>query len=211
MDVRDAMTADPTTVPPSATVDEATAAMRQGRFRHLPVVSDGTLIGVVSERDLHAGDHVVPDELHRGRPVRSMMSRNVITIGPDDPVEQAARLMLENKVGCLPVMEEGRLTGIITEADIFRAFVQVLGVMEPGTRIQIRCADLGDALDQIAAVARAQRVRVISVVSDPATAGRNAGLVVRFGTMMIAPLVAALRAAGLDVVEPQPGLTGTAP
>ncbi|MGD9894587.1 MAG: CBS and ACT domain-containing protein [Dehalococcoidia bacterium] len=205
------MTAAPTTVPPNATVEEATAVMRHGRFRHLPVVSDGVLVGVVSERDLHAGDHIVPDELHRGRPVRSTMVHDVITIGPDDPVEQAARLMLENKVGCLPVMEDGRLTGIITEADIFRAFVQVLGVMEPGTRIQIRSADLVSALDQIAAVARRQQVRVISVVSDPATVGRSAGLVVRFGTMMIAPLVAALRAAGLDVVEPEPGLTGTAP
>lgn len=205
------MTADPIVVPPSATVDEATSLMRRGRFRHLPVVSDGVLVGVVSERDLHAGDHVVPDELHLGRPVRSMMTPDVITIGPDDPVEQAARLMLENKAGCLPVIEDARLVGIITEADIFRAFVQVLGVMEPGTRIQIRCADLGCALDQIATVAREQRVRVISVVSDPATAGRSAGLVVRFGTMMIAPLVAALRAAGLEVDEPEPGLTGMAP
>lgn len=205
------MTGDPTTVLPNATVEEASSLMRRGRFRHLPVVVDGVLAGVVSERDLHTADQAVPEEMHRQRQVRSMMTRNVITIGPDDPVEQAARLMLENKIGCLPVMEDGRLTGIITEADIFRAFVEVLGVMEPGTRIQIRCADLGGALDQVAGVARAQQVRVISVVSDPATADRGAGLVVRFGTMMIAPLVAALREAGLEVDEPEPGLSRTAP
>lgn len=204
------MTVKPVTVPPSATVEEALSAMRRGRFRHLPVVADGALAGVVSERDLHAGEHAGAGDLHRGRPVRAMMTRDVITIGADDPVEEAARLMLENKIGCLPVMEDGTLVGIITEADIFRAFVQVLGVMEPGTRIQVRAADLAGALDRIADVARAQGVRVISVVSDAPAKGRNPGLVVRFGTLMIGPLVAALRASGLEVDGPEPGLTGTA-
>lgn len=205
------MTPEPVTVPPSATVEEALALMRRGRFRHLPVVADGTLAGVISERDLHAGEQAGLDDVQRRRQVRGLMVRDVITIGPSDPVEHAARLMLENKIGCLPVMEEGKLAGIITEADIFRAFVEVLGVMEPGTRVQVRASDLAGALDRIAEVARTQRVRVISVVSDAPATGRTPGVVVRFGTLMIGPLVAALRASGLEVDEPEPGLAGTAP
>jgi acetoin utilization protein AcuB len=211
MDVREAMTPNPVTVSPDESIGEAASLMRQGRFRHLPVVGDGRLVGVLSERDLHLGDSGLSDEIQRQRPVRVVMTANVITIGPNDPVEYAARLMLENKVGCLPVMQGGTPIGIITEADIFRAFVQVLGVMEPGTRVQIRATDLGSALDRIAGVARDQNVRVISVVSEAPVAGGRTGLVVRFSTLMIAPLIAALRASGLDVDEPEPGFAGTAP
>jgi acetoin utilization protein AcuB len=130
------------------------------------------------------------------------MTANVITVGPDDPVEQAAQLMLENKVGCLPVVEKAALIGIITESDIFRAFVGVLGVMEPGTRVQINSDDFATALACVAEVARSRRVRIISVISEPPGDERPGRLVVRFATLMVRPLVEALRAAGLDVDEP---------
>jgi acetoin utilization protein AcuB len=149
MDVREAMTHRPVTVAPSQTIADAQSLMRRGRFRHLPVVADGTLAGVVTERDLHVAELGSWTPEVGNRPVRSVMTRNVITVAPDDPVEHAARLMLENKVGCLPVLEGSDLVGIITEADIFRAFVQVLGVMEPGTRIQLRATNLAEALERI--------------------------------------------------------------
>jgi acetoin utilization protein AcuB len=174
--------------------------MRRGRFRHRPVVAGDVLVGVLAERDLHAGEAVHQED----RSVRSVMTAGVITIGPDDPVEQAARLMLENKIGCLPVVENRALTGIITESDIFRAFVGVLGVMEPGTRVQIDTRDLAAALESMARVARSRGVRIVSIISERGAGETSARLVIRFGTLMVRPLVEALRAAGLDVDEPDP-------
>jgi acetoin utilization protein AcuB len=210
MDVRDAMTPRPVVVAPEQTVAEAQGLMRRGRFRHLPVVAGGVLAGVVTERDLHAADSIVLNPEQANRPVRSRMTRNLITVAPDDPVEHAARLMLENKIGCLPVLDGSDLVGIITEADIFRAFVQLLGVMEPGTRIQLRAANLAEALERVAEVAQHQGVRIISVVTESPRPDAPASLVVRFGTLMLGPLTAALRASGLEVTEPDAGRAGSA-
>ena len=210
MNVREAMTPRPVVVTPETTIEAATSLMRRRRFRHLPVVADDALVGVVSERDLHALESPDDDLVRRQRPVHSIMTPNVVTIGPDDPVEQAARLLLENKIGCLPVVEDGALVGIITESDIFRAFVAFLGVMEPGTRVQIHTSDLTSALGRIAEVAQAQGVRVVTVVSEAGRAPDECGLIVRFGTVMIAPLVAALRAAGLEVSDPDLRADGVA-
>ena len=196
--VREAMTPHPVVVAPADSIETALNQMRRGRFRHLPVVAGGGLVGVLTERDLRGSEAPRQED----RPVRSVMTASVITIGPDDPVEQAARLMLENKVGCLPVVENGSLTGIITESDIFRAFVRVLGVMEPGTRVQIDADDLAAALAGVVRVARSRGVRLLSVVSERGADDEPVRLVVRFGTLMVRPLVDALRADGLDVDEP---------
>lgn len=206
MDVRDAMTPRPRTVTPGQPLSDAAVVMRRGRFRHLPVVDGGELRGVITERDLEGAGDLSGEG--GDRPVRSVMTAEVITIGPDEPIDQAARLMLENKIGCVPVVEGASLVGIITESDIFRAFVRVLGVMEPGTRVQIRTDDLAAALADVAGVARARGVRLVSVVSEPDGAGGPARLVVRFGTVMLGPLNSALRAAGLDIAEPHPGGDG---
>lgn len=208
MNVRDAMTPRPVVTSPEGSIAEAYALMRRGRFRHLPVVSDGVLAGVVSERDLRAVDSLGASPEHGNRLVRAVMSSDPITISPDDPVEQAARLMLENKVGCLPVIEDGHLAGIITEADIFRAFVQVLGVLEPGTRVHIRATDLADALERVAAIARRRGIRIVSIVSERPALDVPTALVVRFGTLMLAPLLSDLREAGLEIAGPDAGLTG---
>jgi len=203
MNVRDAMTAHPQTIPPETPIQDAAERMRHGRFRHLPVTEDIHLVGIVTERDLHVHDG--PDAaMQRNRPVRAVMTREVISVAPDDPIEQAARLMLENKVGCLPVLENGQLAGIITESDLFRAFVDVLGVLEPGTRVQIHAEDLAVTLARVAEVARSRSARIISVVSDSGAGRGRPGLVVRFGTVMLAPLLTALREAGVEVDAPNP-------
>jgi acetoin utilization protein AcuB len=205
MNVRDAMVKQPMTVGPETTIEDAEATMRKGKFRHLPVARDGLLVGIVTERDLH-GAEFGRDEWERGRrPVKSVMTTRVITISPGDPLESAAQLMLENKIGGLPVVEGERLVGIITQSDIFRAYVETMGVMAPGTRVQIRAADLTTAVEQIAAVAKSRGVRIISIVSEIGPEPGESGVVVRFGTVMLGQLTAALRAAGLTVVEPDAG------
>ncbi len=105
------------TVHPEVPITEALGLMRRGRFRHLPVVDGrGRLVGIVSDRDL-------------GRPassVREVMTPDVVTVKPSTDIRHAARLMRERKIGSLPVIEDGRPVGILTETDVLRALEELL-------------------------------------------------------------------------------------
>ena len=137
--VRDIMTPMPITVEPSVPLPDAIALMKTHRIRRLPVMSRGSLKGIVTDRDLSQAcppsattmsAWELPTLLSHTT-VRDCMQRTVVTIGPDDTVEHAALLMNQKKIGGLPVTDEGKLVGIITESDIFRCFTTMLGA-EPG-------------------------------------------------------------------------------
>ena len=124
------MTPRPVTVAPDANVRAALSALRRGRFRHLPVVAGEELVGVVTAADL---------EPPPASPVEAaeVMAAGVVTVSPDEPVEAAARLLTEHGVGCLPVLLDDRLVGILTKADLLRVLLRVLGVLEPSSRITL--------------------------------------------------------------------------
>lgn len=124
------------TVAPDASCHDAITLMTRDKIRHLPVVgSDGVLCGIVTDRDLRhhlfAPDvfrsvGVVPVErLLSGVQVHEIMSEPVVCVAPDTPLDEAARVMLENKVGSLPVVDHHRIVGILTETDLLR---QIVGV-----------------------------------------------------------------------------------
>jgi acetoin utilization protein AcuB len=137
MNVRDVMTPDPITIEPQAAVGTAIAVMIERGVRHLPVVDDdGRLVGIVTDRDVR-GAAMLPelaehlsvtarrrlldlgarlDDLR----VRDVMSWSPVTIGPDAPVHVAAALMFERRVGSLPVVDGGRVVGIVTERDVLK-------------------------------------------------------------------------------------------
>jgi acetoin utilization protein AcuB len=122
------MTPDPVVIAPEEHLAEARARMIRGRFRRLPVVHDGRLVGIITDRDVrqHLGF------LERTK-VNAVMTENLITVKPQSTLEEAAQLLLKHKIGGLPVVEEQRLVGIITTSDILRAFLQVMGASEEGT------------------------------------------------------------------------------
>ena len=125
--VRDVMTADPTTLKRNDRLTLADDIMRLGRIRHLPVVDDDSqkLVGIVSQRDLFRD--ALAQALGYGRhaqqkilstlSVKEVMASDVVTTSPDTSLVEAARLLIERKIGCLPVVENGRLVGILTEGD----------------------------------------------------------------------------------------------
>ncbi|MEK6607070.1 MAG: CBS domain-containing protein [Myxococcota bacterium] len=114
--VRDVMTPDPMAVPPSLPLGVAAAQMRERGIRHLPVVLDGALIGVVSNKDLARG----------GATVGEAMTANPMTVRTEDRVEVAAAAMALHKVSCLPVLEDVRLVGIVTTYDLLDALARRL-------------------------------------------------------------------------------------
>ena len=122
------MTANPVTIAPEDYLVEARAKMVQGRFRRLPVVQEGRLVGIITDRDLR--QHV--GFLERTK-VNAAMTENLVAVRPQTTLEQAAQLLLKHKIGGLPVVEEGKLVGIITTSDILQAFLHVMGASEEGT------------------------------------------------------------------------------
>ncbi len=135
MKVRELMSTDLVTLTEDETLAHAERCMARGRIRHLPVLRDGKLVGLLTHRDLLAASFSIFAEVNRDEqrrvfatiPVKELMHRDVVTIGPDVPVSEAARVLLKNKFGCLPVIEEdGTLLGLVTEADFLRLTVRLL-------------------------------------------------------------------------------------
>jgi len=125
MQISNAMTPNPVTIRSGDVLAKAKGLMEAGGFRRLPVVDDGHLVGILTERDLraHAG------HLENTR-VNAVMRTSLVTVAPDETVEEAARLMLKHKIGGLPIVADGRLAGIVTTSDLLAAFLRVLQATE---------------------------------------------------------------------------------
>jgi CBS domain-containing protein len=121
--VRNRMSQPAVTIRQDADFQKALALMQEKKLRRLPVVNDDDqLVGIVVERDLLvAAMRYLQSRVEIG----DVMTRNVVTVGPDTDLNEVARMMLERKIGGLPVVEHGRLVGIITESDIFKRFVEL--------------------------------------------------------------------------------------
>jgi acetoin utilization protein AcuB len=145
--VKDRMSKHPITVTADVHIDEALRVMRDNKVRRLPVVDkNGRLVGIVSEMDLlYASPSPATSlsvyEIHylmARITVQDVMTKKVISIEEDTPLEEAARIMVDNKIGGLPVVRDGTLVGIITETDLFKIFLELLGARERGVRLTLR-------------------------------------------------------------------------
>ncbi len=121
------MTENPVTVEPEDDLHEARAKMRAGGFRQLPVVVRGKLTGIVTDRDMRP--YIESVECKK---VKAIMTPQPKSVTPDTTLEEAAQILLEQKMGGLPVLDAGKLVGIITTTDILKAFLDVMGVYAKG-------------------------------------------------------------------------------
>ena len=141
--VRDRMTPDPVIVGPQAMLATAQEYMQVGHFRRLPVIHDSTLVGILTDRDIrrHAG---AEDRTK----VQAAMTESPLTVPPDMAVEEATKLMLRDQISGLPVVENGKLIGIITASDILNAFLEMTGATTPNSvRINLVPKDGGSLAD----------------------------------------------------------------
>jgi acetoin utilization protein AcuB len=145
--VRDRMSKHPITITADVHIDEALKMMRDNKVRRLPVIDrEGRLMGIVSEMDLlYASPSPATSlsvyEIHylmARITVQDVMTKEVISIEEDTPLEEAARIMVDNKIGGLPVVRNGKLVGIITETDLFKIFLELLGARERGVRLTLQ-------------------------------------------------------------------------
>ncbi len=140
------MTSNVLTVNSSQPIIEVEQMMRENRIRQVPVVDNGKLVGIISREDLSRAipsifdPSISPETLDQaGRfNAESVMTRSPMTVEPSTPLEQAALLMRTHKAGALPVIQDEKLVGIITQTNIFDAFLEVLGTKKPGARIELK-------------------------------------------------------------------------
>jgi acetoin utilization protein AcuB len=152
------MSPDPKTITPDVSVAEATERMQRERVRRFPVLDKrGKLVGIVSLDDLLRSSPSAVTSLNIWEisyllsqvKVRDVMTKQVITVTESTPLEEAAKIMLDRKIGGLPVMRGAKLVGIITESDIFRTFTEMLGALEPGIRLTVLAPYFKGSLAQL--------------------------------------------------------------
>lgn len=210
--VKDSMTREIVTISPDDTAGAALAACRERRIRHLPVLTEGRLVGIVSDRDLRSAIPAMGDSARAAALqemlVKDVMVGDVVTALPDDPIEHAANVMREMRIGCLPVVEGGELVGILTSSDVMTALVYLVGANEPGSRMEIALPDRPGSLAGAAGVFGMCGINIVSVAMgatrEPTVEGapKERVVVFRVDTIDTAEVVGYLEEAGYSVLWP---------
>ncbi len=173
--VREWMSSDVITVDENTSMMKALHIMKENRIRRLPVMARGTLVGIVSDRDLKEASPSKATTLDVHElyyllaeiKVKEIMTKNPVTIHPDETVERAAVVMLEHKVSGLPVMDDhNELVGVITQSDVFRAFVNITGVYKGGVQFAFCLEDRPGSIKEVADTMREYGGRVVSILSS---------------------------------------------
>jgi len=180
MFVENCMTKNPVTIAPDAGLGEAAKVMEKGGFRRLPVVEHGRLVGFFTNRDLLRASPSAATTLDRYEmrtllsriKVADVMQKDVITVTDTMTIEEAALIMTREKIGALPVLSElGKLVGIISSTDIFRAFIAVMGLDSGKMRLTIDVADRKGVLRDISTILADLDINIDSMVTIPQPSG----------------------------------------
>jgi len=201
--IRDRMTRNPVLCTADLPVTDAFDLMKKSRIRRMPVVDkNGKLVGIVSDQDLlrvtpspatTLSAYEIPYLLSKVK-VNDVMTKKVITVTEDTPVEEAARIMADNKIGGLPVVDESNIVaGIITETDIFKTFLELIGARRPGVRITMIVKDKRGELARIGQAIADIGGNIIATVEVPGTDPSNYEVLLKVIGVTKDALVAALK------------------
>lgn len=207
--VRTYMTHDPVTVSPDDSFPDAMHIIRKYDIRHIPVLKNDRLVGIIVESDLLSNQpspatslsvHEIYSLLEKLR-INQIMTRPVITVEGNCPMEEAARIMVENSISCLPVMEGETLVGIITETDIFKVLVDILGGKESGFRLSMRVPDKVGELASISSHIAESGGNIIAVTSSSVQEDGKRDVMIKEVGADQESLLKWLQDCGIDVVE----------
>jgi acetoin utilization protein AcuB len=212
MRVNERMKKDPVTINRNDTLETAMKTMRDKGIRHLPVVDRGTLCGVLSLSDVRRAmpSQVSTLDVHEATYLFDRVKvkdalpndQKLVTIESDDFIEEAALLMRAYKIGSLPVVDtEGALVGIITESNIFDAFVELLGVRSSGSRLALEIGEKPGILAEITDIIRKFNVSITRIAMFPLDDSTHYEGVFRLDTGEIDPIVETLRMHGFKVLS----------
>lgn len=204
MYVKNFMTANPYTINPEASVAAAFELMKDKKIKRVPVLKNGKLVGMVTERKLL---EVSPSPattlsifeinyLLSKTKIESIMSKDLVAVEPDSLLEEAAVKLRDYDVGGLPVMENGKLVGIITETDLFDAFIAILGFRDHGSRISILIEDdKPGVLERITSIIAGFDVNITHIVVS------ESELVIRINTLNVEGIIQQIEKEGFKVIS----------
>jgi acetoin utilization protein AcuB len=202
--VKEMMRTPVTVIPVMASIGEADQILLSHGFRHLPVVDQGRLVGILTDRDIRfVTSNLCQKPLGAGDPVSRAMSSPPLTADPLDPVEDAARIMREHKIGCLPVLDGGELVGILTGMDLLDALMTLTGVTKPSSRLEVVLMDRPGELARLTAFLASRHINIHSILTYP-TPDATVRTVLRVDSNQIRPLAEDLRAVEFTVLWPVP-------
>jgi acetoin utilization protein AcuB len=208
--VGERMTKRPITTRPDTSIDDALKLMRDSKVRRLPVLDrNGKLVGIITEKDLL---YVSPSpatslSVHELRyliskiKVQDVMAKDVITVTEYTPLEEAARIMADNKIGSLPVMRDGKLVGIITETNLFCIFLELLGAREKGVRLTMLVPEQKGILATITREIVEMDGNIISLGTFVGEDPTNRLIAVKVSEVDQDELVSAMEALGMEIVD----------
>jgi acetoin utilization protein AcuB len=158
------------TVSPDMPIVDAINLFKKEHIRRAPVIKDGKLVGIVTEGNLKNASPSAATTLSVWEmnyllskvKVSEVMTKNVLTVTEDTPIEEAARIMADNKIGGLPVMRDGYVVGIMTETDLFKLFLELMGAREMGVRVTALVTDIPGELAELSAEIAAQKGNFVS-------------------------------------------------
>jgi len=190
------------TITPETKLSDAYSLMQQKKIRHLPVVDSEKLAGVVTDRDLRlATSKLSKEPFDPETQVKKIMSFPVKTAHPSDPIELATQLMRELRIGCLPVLEESKLVGMVTTSDLLDALLKLTGVHQPSGRLDIRLPNRSGELARLASLLAGHKINIHSILTYP-DENKNVRLVLRIDTIEIKFIAQEICNAGFQVIWP---------
>jgi acetoin utilization protein AcuB len=201
--IRERMTRNPVLCAPDMPVTDAFDVMKKQRIRRMPVIDKhGILVGIVSDKDLlrvspspatTLSAYEIPYLLSKVK-VSDVMTKQVITVQEDTPIEDAARIMVDNKIGGLPVVnDKDAVVGIITETDIFKTFLELLGARRSGVRITMYVKDVRGELARVGKAVADIGGNIIATVEVPGSDSTNYEVLLKVIDVSKEAVVAALK------------------
>jgi len=204
------MTLNPVTVTPNTSVSEALNIMRQAKVRRMPVLDKrGHLVGIVAEKDLLYASPSPATSLNvyeigyllSKLKIKEIMAKDVVTITEDAPLEEGARVMVDNSIGALPVMRGNELVGIITETDIFKVLLEMMGARDEGIRLGLAVHDEPGMLSKIAGAIASIGGDILALGTFRSDERDNANLVIKICCVSEQALVEAMEGIGVTIVS----------
>jgi len=208
--VKERMSRHPVTIRPETSLHDALRIMREAKVRRLPVLDKkNRVVGIVLEKDLLYASPSPATSLSVYEmnylisriQVKELMTRNVITIEEDCPLEDAARIMTDNDISGLPVMRGETLVGMITESDLFKIFLELLGARTWGLRVTIKLADQRGALAKLAGGLSSHGANIVSLGTFWGDDPTNSLITFKVQGIERADVEAVLKDCGAEVVD----------
>ena len=210
MIVKEIMSKDPVTIGPTAKLRAVNKLMKVNHVRHVPIVKNGKLLGIVSEKDIRYA--MIPEKIPGKKipqgwnldhlKVQDIMAKNALTVSQEVQVEEAARIIYHHKIGALPVLKNDKLVGIISVMDILGVFIEMMGMLKSSSRIDVLMNESQANFNKVASIIKKNDGQIISVGITPSPKEINKSIYLfRIESCNVNPIVKDIKKENFAVVS----------